>query len=316
MTPQKDLRALIEETDALHSEISGLWHETVRINREQLLRILDFVKAALLVPPLSPAGEEDIELEAAISRLVPMLPVRNNRGILGDIVTNQSHPFLQVSAKFHRAIEPRADGRNTGGDANDLVLILNQVPHLFMRLRKAISSLSISGKDETLYHGLDSEKQVLFYEQDFYVLSNFSSFTLHRYSTVFPTSEHAYHWEKFANWPAAMCRRANDLIDISDQICRAPSAHEAFKIAERNKGLRRPDWDDVKVGIMRDILRAKVAQHEYVRRKLLATGDRELIENSWRDDYWGWGPNKDGQNMLGKLWMEVRAELRAAEKAT
>jgi ribA/ribD-fused uncharacterized protein len=67
----------------------------------------------------------------------------------------------------------------------------------------------------------------------------------------------------------------------------------------------------VKVDIMRDILRAKADQHEYVRRKLLATGDRELIEDSWRDDFWGWGPNRDGQNMLGKLWMEIRSELRA-----
>lgn len=63
--------------------------------------------------------------------------------------------------------------------------------------------------------------------------------------------------------------------------------------------------------MVRDILRAKADQHEYVRRKLLATGDRELVENSWRDDFWGWGPNRDGKNMLGKLWMEIRAELRA-----
>jgi hypothetical protein len=92
-------------------------------------------------------------------------------------------------------------------------------------------------------------------------------------------------------------------------IQNAPSAHEAFKIAERNKDKRRPDWDAVKFDVMRDILRAKAAQHEYVRRKLLATGDRMLVENSWRDDVWGWGPNRDGQNMLGKLWMEIRAEL-------
>ncbi len=89
---------------------------------------------------------------------------------------------------------------------------------------------------------------------------------------------------------------------------------EAFKIAEEHKHLRRPDWDDVKVDIMRDILRAKAAQHEYVRRKLLATGDRELIEDSWRDDFWGWGPHRNGQNMLGRLWMEIRTELR--EKAS
>jgi len=60
---------------------------------------------------------------------------------------------------------------------------------------------------------------------------------------------------------------------------------------------------------MRDILRAKVTQHEYVHRKLLATGDRELVEDSWRDSYWGWGPDKKGTNMLGKLWMEVRTEI-------
>jgi predicted NAD-dependent protein-ADP-ribosyltransferase YbiA (DUF1768 family) len=40
------------------------------------------------------------------------------------------------------------------------------------------------------------------------------------------------------------------------------------------------------------------------------TGDRELIEDSWRDSYWGWGEDHKGRNWLGKLWMEVREELR------
>lgn len=151
-------------------------------------------------------------------------------------------------------------------------------------------------------HKLDTDTQVFFYEQDFYVLSNFSSFTLlwpRREPWRFDTSEAAYHWEKF---PLNA--------DIRNQIINAPSAHVAFQIAAEFKHLRRPDWDDVKVDIMRDILRAKAEQHEYVHRKLLATDDRELVEDSWRDDYWGWGPNRDGQNMLGKLWMEVREELR------
>lgn len=151
------------------------------------------------------------------------------------------------------------------------------------------------------FHKLDTIDQVFFYEQDFYVLSNFSAFTLYwnRAELIrFDTSEAAYHWEKFPDEP-----------DIQYQIVNAPSAHEAFKLAEANRNWRRPDWDEVKIGIMRDILRAKAEQHEYVRRKLLATGDRELVEDSWRDDFWGWGPNRDGQNMLGKLWMEIRAEL-------
>lgn len=157
-------------------------------------------------------------------------------------------------------------------------------------------------------HKLDTEHQVFFYEQDFYVLSNFSAFNLLWKGRLFPTSEHAYHWEKFEQGA-----RSDDGKYVRDIIKIAASAHEAFKLAEGWKALRRQDWDDVKVDVMRDILWAKVVQHEYVRRKLLATGARELIEDSWRDDFWGWGPNRDGQNMLGKLWMEIRCELAQRE---
>ena len=154
----------------------------------------------------------------------------------------------------------------------------------------------------------DNEKQVFFYEQDFYVLSNFSAFTLvwpvGTFSARrFNTSEEAYHWEKFNHLGG---------VGVQQLLEEATSAHEAFQIAQKHKDLRRADWDLVKFDVMRSILAAKCKQHEYVRRKLLATGDRMLIEDSWRDDVWGWGPNCDGQNMLGKLWMEVRRDLRVA----
>ncbi len=160
--------------------------------------------------------------------------------------------------------------------------------------------------DKPVLHTLDTPQLVLLYEQDFYVLSNFSAFNLRWKGRTFMTSEHAYHWEKFVDYPDAW----NAGGSIAEQVARAPSAHEAFKAAEGCKPRCRPDWDAVKVDIMRSILRAKAEQHEYVRRKLLATGNRELIEDSWRDDFWGWGPNRDGKNMLGKLWMEIREELR------
>jgi ribA/ribD-fused uncharacterized protein len=169
-------------------------------------------------------------------------------------------------------------------------------------------SIAADGSISTVeVHGLDNARQVFFYEQDFYVLSNFSAFNLRWRECTFPTSEHAYHWMKFFSGPTVDGLRAS----IAESIRFAPSAHVAFKLAEESKRFRRQDWDDVKVDIMRDILREKADQHEYVRRKLLATGERELIENSWRDDFWGWGPNHDGQNMLGRLWMEIRSELRA-----
>jgi ribA/ribD-fused uncharacterized protein len=157
-------------------------------------------------------------------------------------------------------------------------------------------------------HGLDTPERVCFYEQDFYVLSNFSSFTLYWMGHRFDTLEAAYHWEKFANGslPGSEPLRRT----VAEMVLRAPSAHEAFGIGQQFKHVRRPDWDEVKVPLMVTLLRAKADQHEYVRRKLLQTGDRELVENSWRDDFWGWGPNRDGQNMLGKLWMEIRGELQ------
>ena len=155
---------------------------------------------------------------------------------------------------------------------------------------------------KTEYHGLDTPERVCFYEQDFYVLSNFSSFKVDVFGRDFVTAEHAYHWKKF------------ELTDptLAQRIRFARSAHEAFKLAEANKSTRLPEWDDVKVSIMREIIRAKADQHDYVRRKLLDTGNRELVENSWRDDFWGWGPNRTGLNMLGKLWMALRDHLQTA----
>lgn len=156
-------------------------------------------------------------------------------------------------------------------------------------------------------HKLDTDTHVFFYENDFYVLSNFSAFRIEWRGIIFDTSEAAYHWEKFQRSTSGDGR-----VFIQAAIRAARSAHETFKLAEQYRNLRDPYWDDVKVSAMREILFAKAEQHEYVRRKLLATGNRELIEDSWRDDFWGWGSNGEGQNMLGILWMEIRAEMVAS----
>ncbi len=152
-------------------------------------------------------------------------------------------------------------------------------------------------------HGLDTDTQVFFYEQDFYVLSNFSAFKVFWKSSWFDTSEHVYHWEKFTD-------KTTDCWNIRREIFHAKSAHMAFKTAQSHASHVRKDWHDVRVSIMKEILLAKTNEHEYVRCKLLATGNRELIENSWMDNFWGLGEDRKGQNMLGKLWMEIREELR------
>lgn len=150
----------------------------------------------------------------------------------------------------------------------------------------------------TTYHGLDNDKQILFYENEYYCLSNFSSFAVEENDIIYMTSEHFYHCKKFEDE------------NIKQEIIKSRSAHDAQIIAKKYKDMRDPDWNNIKIQIMKEVLILKLNQHPYVKKKLLDTGDREIIENSWRDDFWGWGENKDGQNVLGKLWMEIRGEIR------
>ena len=66
---------------------------------------------------------------------------------------------------------------------------------------------------------------------------------------------------------------------------------------------------------MLDILRAKFAVPE-LKEKLIATGDAELVEgNRWHDNRRGKcscekRQNKEGQNWLGKILMEIRKEIQ------
>ncbi len=139
---------------------------------------------------------------------------------------------------------------------------------------------------------------ILFYECQHYYLSNFSSFAVEIDGEVWSTAEHAYQAAKFY------------ATDLRKEVLFARSAHDAKKIACKHDLRKRPDWEDEKSGLMLRILWQKFDQHEYVREKLLETRDAVLIENSPKDSYWGWGPDGAGKNMLGKIWMQIRAQAR------
>jgi hypothetical protein len=79
----------------------------------------------------------------------------------------------------------------------------------------------------------------------------------------------------------------------------------------------RPDWDEVRYKVMRWCLRVKLAQnYAEFGRLLLATRDRPIVEQSRKDDYWGAkladeaGDTLIGQNVLGRLLMELREKLK------
>ncbi|EIU1681414.1 NADAR family protein [Pseudomonas aeruginosa] len=79
----------------------------------------------------------------------------------------------------------------------------------------------------------------------------------------------------------------------------------------------RSDWDEVRYKVMRWCLRVKLAQnYAEFGRLLLATRDRPIVEQSRKDDYWGAkladesGETLVGQNVLGRLLMELREKLK------
>lgn len=71
----------------------------------------------------------------------------------------------------------------------------------------------------------------------------------------------------------------------------------------------RPDWDTYRLIAMSNALKSKFANKD-LSQKLINTGDAHLEEtNVWHDTYWG-VCNGRGQNMLGRLLMNLRTKLQ------
>lgn len=148
-------------------------------------------------------------------------------------------------------------------------------------------------------------------------LSNFYPCRLKWEGAIYPSLENAYQAAK-----------------ASDRAEREPFENVtpgAAKKMGRRVGSYRPEWDEVKLGVMGLLVIQKFTIHEPFRRRLLETGEAELVEgNDWGDDFWGcvWQPAEAsdargvggrvgtgrwfGENELGKILMGTRDLLRRA----
>ena len=143
-------------------------------------------------------------------------------------------------------------------------------------------------------------QSIKFYHQDkpYGFFSNFSKHPVFLKGKQWPTSEHYFQAQKFEGTEHEELVRLTATPMLCAQMGR-----------DRSRPLRQ-DWEAVKDEVMRTALRAKFTQHPDLRDQLLATGDADLIEHTENDSYWGDGGDGSGKNMLGRLLMEVRDELR------
>ena len=137
-------------------------------------------------------------------------------------------------------------------------------------------------------------------------LSNFYRAKQVCHGIEYPTNEHFYQ-----------SRKAKDE-GVARWIASAPTPYLAKCAGEALRRKERlDDWDKegIRFAIMHFGLIAKFEQNEDLKQKLLATGDAILHEDSPTDMFWGKGrPNKKGKDMLGKLLMTVRKEIRDREE--
>jgi N-glycosidase YbiA len=128
-------------------------------------------------------------------------------------------------------------------------------------------------------------------------LSNFVPAQVEFEGKAYPSVEHAYQAAKTLDLVA---REA-----FSDQRLEARDAKRLGK-----KLTVRSNWEKAKPFVMLDLVRQKFKTLEY-KEWLIATSPHELVEeNWWGDRYWG-VCGGTGENRLGKILMQVRAELVA-----
>ena len=126
-------------------------------------------------------------------------------------------------------------------------------------------------------------------------LSNMSESSFKVGQETYPTVEHFFQAMKTTD-PAQRAK-----------ILATKTAGEAKKVG-RTVTLRK-NWNQIREEVMETGLRAKFQQNPELKKKLINTGDAELIEgNTWGDTFWGQVDGK-GSNKLGKLLMKIRDEL-------
>ena len=145
--------------------------------------------------------------------------------------------------------------------------------------------------------------------EEFGGLSNMATgFPLEVNGLRIPTSEALYQACRFPHMPKIQRIIIGQISPMTAKMKSKPHRRES-----------RADWDRVKVKIMRWCLHVKLVQNwTKFGQLLLRTGNRPIVEESRRDDFWGAkivdGQTLMGINALGRLLMELREKLKHSNR--
>lgn len=122
---------------------------------------------------------------------------------------------------------------------------------------------------------------------------------------VLTTGEHVFQGFKIG------CLQEPDKgLELMNELESAPTPAKA-KYWGRKVRINVPEWNAVATQRMKRTVHLKFSQNTELARKLVATGDLELIEfNEWNDTIWGVSSKTGlGENRLGRILMAYRKSL-------
>lgn len=139
-----------------------------------------------------------------------------------------------------------------------------------------------------------------FYKEfgDLGYLANYSDHGFYEDGVFYKTVEHYYQANKFSD------------LSIRNSIINAYTPKEASTIGRNPLNKRIDNFCDSKLVVMEKGVYLKFWNHKDIRSKLIETGREEILEMTTKENYWGVGPLKDGENHMGKILMKVRSRVR------
>lgn len=149
-----------------------------------------------------------------------------------------------------------------------------------------------------LFPDLDSDNLYIARSDVNEVLGTFSRHGFELEGQHWPSVEHYYQAMKFES-PEAQ-----------EKIRNTAHPRKARKMGRSRFRKLRRDWRKVKVIYMTRGVYTKCRAHPEIAEALLATGEKNLMESSQYDYFWGCGRDRRGNNQYGKVLMNVRRKLR------
>lgn len=98
---------------------------------------------------------------------------------------------------------------------------------------------------------------------------------------------------------------------LAERIRLAPTGLEAYSLNKPWYRAKIRGWKSLRRVYMTRAVYTLVQMYPEVKQYLLDTDDQKISETALYDHYWGVGRDWRGENMTGRVWMDVRDKLRS-----